>query len=314
MVELGFGRAIRITTMQSMFGAVCDGARVGDEGQLEDERDGKVYWVGKLKDGNCWMTQNLDLDLYDSKTNTARKLTSTDSDIPNDLTSISGSSGLWTGSTSNYNTVRYYDPGEYVYTNPTISLSGDCGALDSPACADAGWQLMEGASTGGVVSEITHYLAGNYYSWGAATAGQAATFTSSATYPAEATQSICPKGWRLPENQVSTAGTAVVKSYRNLLDNYGWVWNQGSDPNKTSSSLTGTKDGITYDIRTVPLYFLYGGLVGNSSLNVAGSQGFYWSSTANKASSAYALYFSSGVNSSSDNSRYAGFSVRCVAR
>lgn len=31
--------------------------------QLRDERDGKLYWVAKLKDGNCWMTQNLALDI-----------------------------------------------------------------------------------------------------------------------------------------------------------------------------------------------------------------------------------------------------------
>ena len=31
--------------------------------QLIDSRDGKEYWVAKLADGNCWMTQNLALDL-----------------------------------------------------------------------------------------------------------------------------------------------------------------------------------------------------------------------------------------------------------
>ena len=31
--------------------------------QAIDKRDGKKYWVTKLKDGNIWMTQNLDLDI-----------------------------------------------------------------------------------------------------------------------------------------------------------------------------------------------------------------------------------------------------------
>ena len=31
--------------------------------RLKDLRDGKSYWVAKLADGNCWMTQNLALDI-----------------------------------------------------------------------------------------------------------------------------------------------------------------------------------------------------------------------------------------------------------
>lgn len=31
--------------------------------QLKDTRDGKYYWVAKLRDGNCWMVQNLDLSM-----------------------------------------------------------------------------------------------------------------------------------------------------------------------------------------------------------------------------------------------------------
>lgn len=56
----------------------------------------------------------------------------------------------------------------------------------------------------------------------------------------------------------------------------------------------------------------YGGNVISSSLYNAGSIGYYWSSTANNASSAYNLYFSTSVLPSSTNYRYVGFSVRCV--
>ena len=43
---------------------------------LKDTRDGKKYVVRRLADGNCWMTQNLNLDLY-----TGMTLTSDDTDI-----------------------------------------------------------------------------------------------------------------------------------------------------------------------------------------------------------------------------------------
>ncbi len=283
MTGLGFAG---IEYMQEMDQVTCYRAADGEKGRLEDIRDGKVYWVGKLKDGNCWMTQNLDLDLYANGAN--RRLTSADSDVTSDWTSTTGASGLWTGSSSNYNTVNYYDPGEYAYTNPTNRLSSGCGTLDSTACADAGWKLMSGASTNDSGNETTHYLAGNYYSWGAATAGQAASISSSG----ESTQSICPKGWRLPINSGD-------KSYNTLLTSYG----------TNSGLLYGTQD-----IRLAPLYFVYGGYVNSSSLTNAGSLGYYWSSTAISNTSARGLYFTTSVNPSSNTTRYLGFSVRCVAR
>ena len=51
--------------MQDMTPTICKSIDTdGEKGmQLIDVRDDKVYWVAKLKDNNCWMTQNLDLDL-----------------------------------------------------------------------------------------------------------------------------------------------------------------------------------------------------------------------------------------------------------
>ena len=48
-----------ITTMQEMTSTICSNAKENDEAILTDTRDNKKYWVTKLKDGNCWMTQNL---------------------------------------------------------------------------------------------------------------------------------------------------------------------------------------------------------------------------------------------------------------
>ena len=48
-----------ITTMQEMTKSICDNAELNESSTLEDTRDGKTYTVKKLKDGNCWMTQNL---------------------------------------------------------------------------------------------------------------------------------------------------------------------------------------------------------------------------------------------------------------
>lgn len=63
--------------MQDMTHDICNNVDIEEsELQLIDVRDNKIYWVAKLKDGNCWMTQNLDLDLSSSVA-----LTSETSDI-----------------------------------------------------------------------------------------------------------------------------------------------------------------------------------------------------------------------------------------
>lgn len=45
--------------MQDMTSDVCARTREGYTKQLIDARDNRMYWVTKMKDGNCWMTQNL---------------------------------------------------------------------------------------------------------------------------------------------------------------------------------------------------------------------------------------------------------------
>lgn len=51
--------------MQTMNKELCQNTDYGVTKQLIDIRDGKKYWVARLLDGNCWMTQNLALTLKD---------------------------------------------------------------------------------------------------------------------------------------------------------------------------------------------------------------------------------------------------------
>ncbi len=129
-----------------------------------------------------------------------------------------------------------------------------------------------------------HASYGGYYNWYTATAGYGDS--SVTTDGANVDHSICPKGWRLP-----TSGNNTTSDFYYL-----------------ANGLTGSQ------IVAAPYNFVYGGLVSNSSLNTAGSYGYYWSSTANSASNAYYLRFSTSVDPSLNNARYLGFSVRCVAR
>ena len=76
--------------MQDMSSTICSAVTfVDDESEttLIDSRDNKTYTVSKLKDGNCWMTQNLRFDLDSTKI-----YTSQDTDIATN----------WTPSSSTY--------------------------------------------------------------------------------------------------------------------------------------------------------------------------------------------------------------------
>ena len=290
-----------ITDMQEMTSEICASAAENDTKQLIDSRDGKSYWVAKLKDGNCWMTQSLDYDIP------ASGLTSADSDVTDAWNSSSTYRPQPTSKSifnnSDYTGTYSWDPGMYVKTNPT-DYSNYCGgpglnitSFANSYCTSAGWTdvstmtaMTEENTSGNVISGDTydaHYLVGNFYQWNATTAGTGKTITNQ-----EATDSICPKGWHLPTSNNTNKG-----SFYYLLNQYGMA--------------NSTNDG---QIANSPVYFQYSGIVGSGSLKVAGGSGYYWSSTAGSATSgAYNLDVDATSVNPSSSFRYYGFSVRCLA-
>ena len=66
---------------------------------------------------------------------------------------------------------------------------------------------------------------------------------------------------------------------------------------------------------SLPAGFLLSGYYYTSGANNLGSNGNYWSRTANSAQNAYNLNLnSSSVNPANNNNKYNGNSVRCVAK
>ena len=289
--------------MQDMTPELCASWDEGYTTRMVDARDGKTYWVAKLADGNCWMTQNLDLDL------SGRTLTPTDSDVSSSWT-FSGSwySSADQGSTS-YSAIQGWDLGEYVKTSPTATTSctsysdlSECESQFTEVTSDMtpyteaeneGKDPADNVAVSGSNYDA-HYLVGNYYSWPAATAGSGNEISSSG----DATDSICPTNWRLPLS--SSTYNETPGSFYYLLNQYGL----------TSSPTSGNNN-----ITTSPLYFVRSGYVSPGyNLNYAGRSGTYWSGRAYSSSYAYYLNFnSSGVVPSGSHTRYIGFSVRCVA-
>ncbi len=166
----GFGG---VQTMQEFTSEICKNkVTTGTEGRLEDTRknaDGStnVYWVAKLKDGNCWMTQNLDLGLSQGKV-----LSSADTNVAIDYTVPS---------------LGYYsDPGEYLYigADKSYAAAGACNIFGQTGC-DPYFKNVENEE---VKEEDAHYLIGDFYPYNIAIANS----------NSEGGSSICAKGWRLP--------------------------------------------------------------------------------------------------------------------
>lgn len=168
-----------------------DGSKKGNTGYvprtiLKDERDDERYLVSKLADGNCWMSQNLNLILYANEpVVTATKTGGTSTFTPT-YTTQSSYGTRWTDTE---NVARSYEAtGNYSY------YRGGSNRNSSPT-NDTDEYLWEAA--------------GVQYNWYAATGG---TGTSSVT-SGEASASICPKGWRLPASSNAKSYTGLLAAY-----------------------------------------------------------------------------------------------------
>ena len=97
-------------------------------------------------------------------------------------------------------------------------------------------------------------------------------------------------------------------SFQNMLSKYG-----------LASSVTGSADGVNYNIAAAPLYFVRSGRVTlpntAGTFRLAGLEGHWWSSRgASSATDAYGLTFNTAVYpSNGPNARWYGFSLRCLS-
>ena len=309
-------------SMQDMTTNICNYV-VGDDestsAQLVDIRDGNIYWVTKLKDGHCWMTQNLDLAI--GSTNTP--LTSENTDI-NPASSGSGiydtanggyseNNGVWTwtpastaitsGRTINYsnnsvsnwgtnNNTPYSAEGGDTYFYTSDSYTNDTKYTSLSACT----------TTNHSEADCKHYHVGNFYSYAAAIASNnsASIFANYSV----AANSICPKGWRLP---IATNNNQSIYEFGDLLYDYSII------TGKTST--TYTANGFN-NIRKNPLWFVRSGSIYNNLLNDSATYGNYWSSANVSDYAAYRFGFNNSniTPARDDGGRYAGRPIRCLTK
>ena len=294
-------------TMQDMTNTICANTDIYDEQlQVIDIRDNKLYWISKLRDDNCWMTQNLDLDLETTPTNVL-PLTSDNTDL-----NLYGSMGYT--SSNGYSCSNPDDP-EATLTNdcsgedeiitwaperdtiPPNDLSAETFPISysDPYSYDRGLVVLNGNMDG-------HGYTGNYYNWPAVIASN----NSSSYTSGVAANSICPAGWRLP----NTASMEGGYEFSKLLYKYGVT----TDDQNTSGYASGGFNKIIAS----PLYFVRGGYVSpynSSSLVQSGYSSYYWSSPARDRLYARIFYFHSGdIRFGSEQYKSIGLSLRCLAK
>ena len=177
-------------------------------------------------------------------------------------------------------TVRYINGACWMTQNLRLSSTTESGGSRVLTSADSNvtrnWTFPTGSLTSGdsftvarsTISSNTSY--GGYYNYCAASAGTVCSDSSTKN----ATQSICPKGWKLPtyDEMDSIIGTSYVSAFSPV----------------------------------------YSGRYSYGSLDYTGSYGYWWSATARSSYSQYNLYYNGGNLNTDSYGKSCGLSVRCV--
>ncbi len=268
--------------MQDFTGAKCETAPTGATFVMKDNRDGTYYRVKKMADGNCWMVDNLALDLtsdYSGKPswNTAPVTVSgTDASVSNVPQQVQNNNVVGQGQIPNNGTTK----ASYLY-NWCAALADTSAVCTASVAATTNNTVINGAT----VSIGTD------------------------TYQPEVT-GICPAPFRLPKggpNATISSSASTANEFAKLDIAMG-----GTGGNRTSGNTYSQWLG-TAATNTNWLGVLSGLYVSN--LNYQGINSRWWSSTAYGAGKAYELSLNSNstaVYPGGINDNFSGFAVRCV--
>lgn len=159
-----------ITTLQGLTSSVCSAANTwsstSEDFTLKDSRDNNTYYIRKLKDGHCWMVQNLRLG-----STSAMTLTSDSSNVTSDYSlpaSKSGNSWISTytsaymhvGATSDSTNWKTTYGNYYNWVAATAGSSSSSGSSSTSICPKR-WVLPNGGNN--AASPSYYYLYNTSY-------------------------------------------------------------------------------------------------------------------------------------------------------
>lgn len=291
----------QLTYMQDMTADICNISAENATAQLIDTRDGNKYWVAKLKDGKCWMTQNLALELG---RNADGQVTAKNSGVV--LNANNSDMEPTTNFTLSYETTddisvntsgsdvgrSFYFP-KYVLNSLATDKTANVGLSNEIYYTNVGdpeWRDTYVATDTKAVEENSktydaHYLLGVFYQHSAITAGTV-----------NGLQSICPKGWQLWRN-----GTDVsTSSFASLLPLYGF----STKPTEADKSIV-----------QPPLYLgSFGYVLGYI---YGGAETYYWTAGYSQPTTSYMVginFMQQVIEARNVAANHHGFNVRCIAK
>ena len=248
-----------------------------------DSRDEEEYKIQRLADGKCWMLDNLRLDPANSTT--LNNITESNTHASATTLNYFKNGGGTTSDqypTAKINNVAWTSSSQNYYSVPmTINTYKDTTTTSY------------GAGSGKI---------GVYYNYCAASAGSYCygNGTSAGTSTGNATEDLCPSGWRMPggSSTINLTANPPTGEFQNLYNYYS-----------TTQTATDT-NSLQYNL-SLPL----SGFFGDGSAYDQGSNGGWWSSTRSSNRSMYNLYVNaSNVNPADYSNRSYGNSLRCVAQ
>ncbi len=268
--------------MHEMRPEICASTLPGESATLTDIRDNNTYVVQKLEDGNCWMLQNLKLTKE-----SIEAVSGPDGDYPN-----TANSATLNSETSNVAEGSTFTMPETTKNLSDFNSSSALAVYNGPDNAgvtnQTGWQDGFGAYYSSAVASVQ---SSNAYLYG----GLPSTGTS---------ESICPKGWRLPAIQ-EEGGLGYEISFNRLVGdaNTTWDWWNSQYTNNTLG-FNNAAGGVFSNV-----FFPAAGMIANGLLSSVTKAGVY-------VSTSVPFWFSQdqGIMYGWDNwNGSGGLSVRCLA-
>ena len=298
---------------------VCDLVTViGDQYQALDVRDNKLYYISKLADGKCWMTQNLDFNL---SVNT--KLSPLTTDVLEEITPIystlDATNGFKPEDTSVYSDTKpnSIDVGNWYFKGGDTSRWERCQSCTGSSqrfnyLAGRGQGLFNKDQPSEDVGEHGHV--GNFYNWTALVAlNDSSAYLNNDTYSNHDNApktSICPQGWRLPaaygNNSVDYSSSNDTIEMHDIFNLYSL--RNRPDLNSDTYVDTGT-------VEADPIYAVPGGHEYLKNVEYVGIVGVYLHDSTDQYSQAYSVSYGGPYYfpRSAGNRSYS-FNARCIAR
>ncbi|MBQ6149739.1 hypothetical protein IJI86_02080 [Candidatus Saccharibacteria bacterium] len=184
-----------VNYIQDLNPALCTTAPM----TVVDKRDNEEYTIAKLADGNCWLLENLRLDISDPSVQA--KLTSATTNATDETLNYLKNGGGSSPYPANGVIAKTASSGSWPndYANPYIATQ----YRDTI-------QPASGSSSAGKI--------GIYYNYCAASAGSYCYAADASS--GDASQDICPAGWHLPTGGASGQYQALYTAYSSNVANF----------------------------------------------------------------------------------------------